>query len=111
MEAVAEKDSTKQKEILKKAEKLRGARFWMNLIGYTQIFDRICSASLEAQHSDHFATSSLQIVLKEMMWFEEAGECWSWEEEDSFAGIGSFKDHIQNIEIGIFVQKVGLRSK
>ena len=111
MEAVAEKDSTKQKEILKKSEKLRGARFWMNLIGYTQIFDRICSASLEAQHSDHFATSSLQIVLKEIKWLEEAGACWSWDEKDSFAGIGSFKEHIENIRNGFFVQKVGLRSK
>ena len=83
----------------------------MNLIGYTQIFDRICSASLEAQHSDHFATSSLQIVLKEIKWLEEAGACWSWDEKDSFAGIGSFKEHIENIENGFFVQEVGLRSK
>ena len=50
--------------------------------------------------------------FKEMSWLEDASECWRWEEECSFAGIGSFSDHIKNLEKnGIFVLNVGLRSR
>ena len=66
MEAALEGNLTKQKEIKRLSQQLKSAKFWLLVIGYCQIFDRMVHASLEAQHGSYCSSSSLNLVLVAM---------------------------------------------
>ena len=107
-----ENNNTKQKEMEGKLRKLTDFEFWIYQLGYTQILNIVCEASLEAQHSSYFATSSLYLVFKAVEKLRDLANFWDWEEEDLiFAGIGSPQKHLENLRNGFFKPYVSLKGK
>ena len=82
---------------------LKDYGFQVYLIGCTQILNIVVEASLEAQHSSYFATSSLHLVTEAIKKIEKLSDNWEWEEENLvFAGVGSPSKLIANLKDGIF---------
>ena len=105
-------DNTKQKEIEAKIKKLTNFEFWAYIIGYTQILNIIVEASLEAQHSDYFATSCISLVTNAMEKIRKLGEKWEWDKDSLvFAGVGSPEDHMINLRNGVFKASVSSKAK
>ena len=62
MEKFRDDELTKEKEIEAEMKPLRKYEFWVLLLGYTQFQNILVEASLEAQHSSYFASSSIFLV-------------------------------------------------
>ena len=74
LEAATVGDLTKHREINQRIAKLREAKFWLYVIGYCQIFDRLVQASLEAQHGSYCSSSSLHLVYEAMDRIKQLGK-------------------------------------
>ena len=64
---------TKEKEIEAEMKPLMNYEFWVFLLGYTQIQNILCEASLEAQHSSYLASSSIALVLEAIQKIRDLG--------------------------------------
>ena len=103
---------TKQKEIENQMKSLLDFEFWVMILGYMQFQNILTEASLEAQHSSYFSSSSIYLVMQAVKKVKELGDDWQWEEEDLFfAQVGSPKEHIENLKNGYFKPKVSLQAK
>ena len=94
---------TEQNRILKQLNKLRDAEFWVLLLGFTLILEKVVEVSLEAQNSYRFASTSLYNVLKSMHKLRELSlkaENIFFNETGLYSGLGSFNDHIKRISGG-----------
>ena len=58
----------------------------------------------------HVMVNNFQFFLK-IFYLGDTGRGWNWEEEDCFAGVGSFKALFDNIQQGIFCPVVQLSAK
>ena len=74
LDAASVGDLAKQRAIHKRIAKLREAKFWLYLIGYCQILDRMVQASLEAQHGSYCSSSSLHLVIEAMERIDQLGK-------------------------------------
>ena len=86
--------------------------FWVMMIGYMQFQNILTEASLEAQHSSYFSSSSIYLVLKAVNKVQDLGNDWQWEEDDLFfAQVVSPKQYIENLKGGFFMPKVTPQAK
>ena len=105
-------NNTLLKQIMKSRSLLRNPFFWLRFFGYAQIFNLIVEASLEAQHSSYFSTSSLHLVMEAMSKIDKLGNEWVWQEENlSFASIGCPAEYVAGIKSGSFQPNVSIGAK
>ena len=111
-ECCLNRNNTMMKEIEKNIQQLTDFEFFAYHLGYTQILNIVVKASLNAQRSDAFASTSFQLVQQAFDRLRDLSENWSWEEEDLvFAGIGSPSQHMENLRAGFFQPRVSLRAR